>query len=350
MIYALIMFACIAIYPIVANGIRPCERLSKKRRIYYCFVIAFLFFLVAALRGVDVGVDVGTYSYVLYPNISKLAWKDVLSYPTDHGFAVLVKILSFFSRDPQILLAVVGFFFAFSVAYCIYNLSVDYACSFLLLIPLLYFATSLSALRQTVALSFVLLGYVYTSRRQLARFMISVVLGTSFHVSAFFALPVYLLYSIKPTQKIRLLCLACFLFVYPFRRIILNFFLSFFYSDYSAYAVEAGTQITLILYICIWILYIILVDNLKPYSFELPFVVGILIQSFVPLNPNIFRLALYYQMTSLFLVPQILHSKKMDNGARIVAWIGFAIIMFVMYFFFTAGAADTLPYLFFWEN
>ena len=45
-----------------------------------------------------------------------------------------------------------------------------------------------------------------------------------------------------------------------------------------------------------------------------------------------------------------LHSKKMDNGARIVAWIGFAIIMFVMYFFFTAGAADTLPYLFFWEN
>lgn len=330
------------------------EFASKKdsRKYVYCLILCAFLFLIAALRSPSVGYD--TRRYIShFKACSRLSWGDILTrYEDEPGFYLLAKFISLFTDNAQWMLAVIGLIFAGAIFKFIYGLSVDCQTSFLLLIPFQFYAFSLSGLRQAIAWSIVFVSYGFAKERKLWKFLLCIIAATIFHKSAMFSALIYFLYSIRMTRLKRLLFILMLPIIYFFKKPLLSYSLRWFYTDYVVYETVVGTLTTFFLYFIIWILYIYLCGALKKEQksgFEPVFMAGIVLQMFVSYEPNIFRLAFYYQISSLIIVPEILRSPKITDRSRSLAYFAFWAVMFLMYFGYTYNAGGMNPYSFFWQ-
>lgn len=369
MIYAVFMLGTIVFYAFVAvnwrstalyaDGTSAWRRIGKshyagreKKNYLYCILQCTVLFLIAALRSYKVGNDTGRY-ITHFQDCSRMSWSRLFStYDEEPGFYVLAKLISLFTDNAQWLFVVIALLFSVALFQFVFTLSKDSQVSFFLLIPFQFFGFTLSGLRQTMALSIVLISYKYVKERKIWKFLLCILLATVFHKSALFAVPLYFLYGIKMTAAKRAVYLVLMAVVYAFRLPIIRYGLQWFYTDYTAYDNEVGSLTTLVLYICIWILYVVLCGSSyadRHSGFEAVLMMGIMLQTFVAYEPNIFRLAMYYQISVLLLVPEILQSPKLDKRLRPIIYAAFWALMFLMYFRFTYYAAGMNPYKFFWQ-
>lgn len=328
---------------------------SKYNKIYFS-VAALLLFLIAALRNSVVGYDAANYFFNIR-HIYDMSWHKVFELHSDEpGFYVLAKFISQFTADPQVVLGAVGLIFAVSICLFIKRYSDAPDLSFCILIAFSFFAFSLSGLRQTLAISIVIISVIFAEKRKLIPFALCIALAYCFHNSALFACLIYFMFIKNGNFARRIIFLICIPIVTVFRRPLLNYGLSKFYSDYTPYDNEVGSYMTLLLYLLIWVVYIIFMDKdlqkeTKYIGFENMMMMGILLQIFVPIEPNIFRLAMYYQISSLIILPSaVKKSKAFDRNTKIVVYLCCIAVLTVMYFKFTYSDAGANPYFFFWEK
>jgi hypothetical protein len=126
------------------------------------------------------------------------------------------------------------------------------------------------------------------------------------------------------------------------------------YSDYRIdFEQSAGGWTTLFVYILILIVAAIFKTPLENSNCDFPFFFsmmyyGMIIQMFVPLQPNIFRVSMYYNIASIVLIPEIIGVQK-EGLSRFIAYSVFFILMGIQYYIFTYYAAGANPYSFFWQ-
>jgi hypothetical protein len=84
-----------------------------------------------------------------------------------------------------------------------------------------------------------------------------------------------------------------------------------------------------------------------PFFFSMMYY-GMIIQMFVPLQPNIFRVSMYYNIASIVLIPEIIGVQK-EGLSRFIAYSVFFILMGIQYYIFAYYAAGANPYSFFWQ-
>ena len=126
--------------------------ISSRRKVF-CFIMGTLLFLIAALRSESVGSD--TVRYISHFNeISAQPWSEVFKLDSDVMlFYIVAKIISLFTSNAQWFLAFVALVYSVAISVFIYKNSKDAAFSFLMLIPFMYFAFSMTGLKQTMAIS-----------------------------------------------------------------------------------------------------------------------------------------------------------------------------------------------------
>lgn len=156
-----------------------------RQKVYLLFVFSMLA-TVASLRAYTVGVDTHQY-YFNYELISKIDWQAHTEIRYELGFFSLCKILYNISPDPQLLVIVTSCFICFSVGVFLYKNSNDVIFSSFLFISLNVFSFYLTAMRQALAISIILLGIEFLKKptfRNIVFYILIVFLAMQFHNSA----------------------------------------------------------------------------------------------------------------------------------------------------------------------
>jgi len=226
------MYLFIAIFFTIAYCF--CCRGNQNTRRNYIVFVTIILILLSALRHPAVGND--TYGYIRnLLQADSENWKDilqnfVLKYTNpgeigkDPGYALFNKLISIFSTNSVVLFLIVAAILMIPFGIFVYrNVRKMAGILFAYLFYLNFFYSYLpnSAIRQSIALACVLVGYLIlqsTTKKKLLKFVLFVLLASFFHKSALVALLFPLsTYIINPKYILRLglIGFIAMLFLYP---------------------------------------------------------------------------------------------------------------------------------------
>ena len=156
---------------------------EKKNRNALFFFFAFLTVLIM-LRHESVGNDTKNYIY-FFERFSNMSWNDVGKDSIEFGFAYFNKIISVFSKDPQMFLAIA----AIAVSAMIYptyrRLCTDASLTIVIYCIMSTFVMMFSGIRQMLAIGVGVVAYEFARNKKIISFVLCVILAITFHTSAF---------------------------------------------------------------------------------------------------------------------------------------------------------------------
>lgn len=215
---------------------RTKEGFQKKWRGVACIVAAVQLFLISALR-TDTGFDLSNYK-IIFTEISHLKIKDFLGHPVEKGYETLNAIIAMFTQNFQWVIVITSFITIFFLTIAIYRYSENCILSFLLYVPFFYFFT-LSGIRQGIAFSISLLSFQFLREKKFWKYLVVILVATSFHYTAIIMLPAYFLVNVKLNWK-RMSALGVIAFiVYLFTEKIF-LVMTQLIPKYSPYGTEEG--------------------------------------------------------------------------------------------------------------
>lgn len=165
---------------------------------FACLVIAVLS-LVSGLRW-QVGTDYINYA-ILYEDIRTGGYAAVADQGIEIGFVAVCSFFSLFTQSPYAMFL----FFAFVINILIVlalrdNSSLFWFAVVLYLLKYTYYST-FNILRQSCAMAIVFYGTKYITKGEFKKYLICVLLASTFHVSALIMLPVYFFVRLKAWSK-----------------------------------------------------------------------------------------------------------------------------------------------------
>lgn len=330
---------------------------NKSCNIFLIFLASMLLFLISSFRSISFGTDTIGYvnSYILlgYRNLSDLWLNFITNTGKDPFFYLVSKIVNLTGASYQIWLAAIAGIFSYSIAKLIDKYSEEPYLSFVSLISLGYFYFSLTGLRQTMALSFIVLSYNYLRERKLIAFVTLVIMGSLFHSTAIIFLIAYPISNIKVGWKQTLGILMLFIGVYFFknqvREIISYFNIIEVYQSYNEREVAlsfSGFIIQLFIYLfCLWFKDDILKDDIKNQSLYNLLFLGLVFQLLAVIIAEFFRISMYFSIFGIILIPNALNKIK-DKNLKIIVYL--LVFSAFMLYLFRNGTFN--GYKFYWQG
>jgi len=326
---------------------------------------------ILGLRAAGVGAD--THNYLHFYNLVKeLDWQIILEDRFEIGYKLINKFFALLGFGDQLFLFGISALIIIPVAIFIYKNSHNIYLSFYFYITFGFYAASFNTLRQCIAYGFVLLSFNFIKEKKPIPFLITVFLASTFHISALFFLPAYFLARIKLTKVTISILGILTLILFTFRFQIMNLVVSSIFENYSI--VQTGAYewltFTLIIFIGAMLFYPTnksethnncLQDTtgaLKSVNTEVTTIrmyyiltlIGIIIMLFATTASNVMRIANYYYIFIILLIPAVLtrtKNKYVKAIITIVLFIGMGIVY--IYFLNTPSDHRYVPYEFFWH-
>ena len=255
------MIFAVSLFVLVLSFLLGNNNSEEWNRARYIVIISFILIIVSGLRHFGVGND--TYSYILeFQSYANYSYDDLLSNFTDYylhpgengngkdpGFAILCSLLTSISTEPLFFEFTIAAFLLSSLArfFYVYITSMKgLTLAYIYYITSFYIYLPNSSARQSLALGFLLIGFVMLRKSKGSLlFCIFCVLASFFHKSSLIALvvlPVYYLVNLK-----LLYCVSVFAFpiILTFNRQV-GIYLTSFSDIYSVYGTsdfyERGTK------------------------------------------------------------------------------------------------------------
>lgn len=322
-----------------------------------CFFI--ILFLLLALRSETVGIDVQAYKYY-FQSISELGWDRIFSYNLEAGYILLNKIISVFTQNYNIFLAVVAAICVYPI-YLVYKQNIENAgISIVIFINMSMFVMMFSGLRQSIAIALGMLAFICVQKKRWILFILITAIAITFHQSAFMILFMYPAYYYHLTKKSLYFIIPTIIITLIFNKEIFYLLLQILpqkYNDISLIG-ETGAY-TMILLLIIFILYAFIIPDesiLDQNTIGLRnfLVLSLFIQIFAPIHATAMRMNYYYLVFIPLLIPKIMIKGK-ENWKNTVELSKIVILLFFTAFFFYHAYTSTnnlnvFPYHFFWEN
>jgi hypothetical protein len=320
----------------------------------YLAIIAGLFlFLISALRSIEYGSDtinyIERYNSLPYISISEIILNLITLNGKDPFFYLISKVFNLLGLNSQIWLGVIAAFFSFAVYKFIKNYSDDVFISYLALISLGYFYFSLTGLRQTVALSILVLSYKYLRERKLYPFILLVLFGSLFHFSALIFLIAYPMAYVRIGWKQLIGTLIAMglsvLFGNQVRSIIgLAETLGSYANQQVSLSISGFIiQLCIFLYCLIYRKEIIKGDYNNLSLYNLLFL-GLVFQAFSGVIAEFFRISLYFSIFGIILITKALSSERNRKLRLIVYYL--VLLSFTSYILLNE---NLINYRFFWQ-
>lgn len=166
---------------------------SKILKRFFELLIIFQLSFICGFRGYSVGWDTQNYANHFF-RASILSFNEaILVWNEEVGYSLLQYLIAIISNSPTLLFYVIGLFYSISVTRFITRYSKSWALSYALFIALGLYTFSMTALRQTVAIGFILFAYDSLWDRKLYKFLLLTIIASTFHFSALVFLPAYYL-------------------------------------------------------------------------------------------------------------------------------------------------------------
>lgn len=331
----------------------------KKNRKLYLAISIFLLFLLMGLRSYNIGTD--TYSYCMnYFEISTIPWHEIFSKELslgnkNYGFFILNKLIFMILPESYVfyLMSVSGIV-SFSIYKFILKFSKNYLMSLVILFSLGFIFFFMSGIKQTLAISFVLLSYIKLKEKNYLKFILMVLLAASFHNTALIVLSALVVFKLKIKKLYFLLIPTIVIFSILFQKKIAYFFQKLISNGkYANYGVNyiAVNNLTGLYIQCVIILFVLILvgyklkkdEELQFYIFI--YSIGIFFQTLTPVIAEFFRISMYFSIISCVMLPYAILNSKYKQKKFI---IGMIILLFIFYFYIANRENNSfIPYEFF---
>ncbi len=187
----------------VLLGFLLCEfRPHKIKKAIYLVVVGVCFTLIAGFR-YGIGYDFFSYQ-TIFSRVIATPWEKLLTFREEIGFIAILKLISFFTTDGQMMYVAMAIIISlvFAVFVFFYIKDRDAWIASLAYITLGFFYGTMNLVRQYFAATICLYAIHYMKKRKLIPFIIFVLIATSIHKSSLVLLPIYFIANIKPNWKI----------------------------------------------------------------------------------------------------------------------------------------------------
>ena len=192
----IVLFALAIILGIPLAG----RKSTNAKKIVYLSVI-FGFMLVMTVLRYGIGNDY--FSYIrIFQEINLASWGELLTLGYEPLFALITKLITLFSANPEVMYGIYAVLILAPVAYSIYRHSDNVWLSVTVYLCLTFFYTSLNFIRQSMSVSIIILAYGFIKEKKLVPALIMAVAAMTFHYTAAVFIPLFLLaFFLKPTKK-----------------------------------------------------------------------------------------------------------------------------------------------------
>lgn len=334
----------------------------KNQRKYAVISMGIVLFLFAALRKYTVGIDTGSY-FKEFRDDARMEFAQLFKIreTRDPVFHAFMKILSYFSPDPQIMLVVVSGIVAVGISLIAYYLPGNPLFIFSMFICFRIYSFTFSGLRQAIAMALTWIAFIFLIKEKNFWYLIFTFLATLFHASAICFILGFFIYKIKSNKLFFTIAVLFFGMFFVLGNTlldkILNLVLPGRFGGYIDRASDAsfGFGLNTVCYFlmtafCLLFYFINknasnknkISDTLIRFSFigTVIFLVG---EGF----PNLFRISYYFIIYLYPLFAEILNNvfDKKDYTLIQTFLIG---LLFIQYIYLGPGAGTNV-YTFFWQ-
>lgn len=360
-IYLLYILITLAVYYTVLGGSRVYKLESgtiaqKNRKAFSCFA-GVLLWAIMALRGVSVGSDTINY-FTRYDNIERPEFSLMSVAGQEWGFDMLEYICSSLGMGWQVFLALVSAIIIIPVTELFHKYSANVWMSFFLYLTIGLFSVNMSAMRQSLAVSMVVVAMIAMLEKKYIKFVIFILVGSLFHFSAIFALlmGVVPLVKFKSRRQLAWLLLipvvarvAGHLFLGGLESLMPVRYLDNFSSDLVMNPILEAVWISILLFsfLSLSINRKVTKDDFQFYFMTVLFVASVELSYSVYLAS---RLAFYFESAVMVAIPSaILRFRKKDTRTILMLCVFSLCFAFLI---ISSSGSDTLAifdYKFFWQ-
>lgn len=341
----------IGVYSLFYKLLSNRRRNNKTIKKLLISIVTLQLFIILALRKNTVGVDINGYIRQFH-YISYSTFNDILLLRHEIGYKLLVKFISYITNNEQVFLAIIAGISIFPIGRFIYKYSKMPFISFALYISFNFYAFVFSGLRQAIAFSIVFISYDYIREQKLFKFLVTVILAALFHKSAIFFIPAYAISKIKLNKKSMSAFLLGSLLIFVFRRSIMELVTKYIFDSYNIVESRSFTWFLLSLFIYIICLLFnkgTIERNYRSNELYMLVATGISIMLFATVATNAMRMANYYYIFSILLVPEVIYSIKDSKLALLCAYLLIIGIVILSFWFLYNDGYGIVPYQYFWE-
>lgn len=330
------------------------KKVRNKRR--YLIVSGVILVFISGFRSVFKGMDDTLVYYNMYINDVMMTYEQIWqNVDKDVFYHIFSKFLSsIYGKNFQCLLITFATIYVGAFCYIVYKESPNSLISFIVLIGMSFFKFSMSGIRQGLAIAFVMLSYFSLKERKLLLFLLLVFIASCFHKSAAIFLVAYPFSMLGFNKK------SFFLYFILILMFILNgdVLVRQFATEVSVYderfAEYATTEksltyagfIQLLLFLGFTLYYY------KYFSYKdkdcstltVLLVLAIIFQTFAVFIAEMFRVAMYFSMFLVILVPRVIESIPLQKR-KLITVIICGLLLFYFY-----SIPHKLEYDFYWND
>jgi hypothetical protein len=327
------------------------EKSNGKSFVIFSFTLIIIF---QSIRKWTVGIDIVTYlSFFEQLGSGSVKNFSELYSGVETGFLYYNKLIATFTSDHQIFLGIVSASIFIPIAYVIYKNSSNSYLSIIYLITLGIYNFTFSGIRQSLAIGITFLSYEFIKSKQWVRFLLIILLASTFHKSAFVFLPAYLLYNIKIEKKHFILVLGIISVIFIFKSFLLKFLISSTFEKYSSSisSESTGAYTMFLVMLTIYTASILVQgktkDPLSLNAFSNFMLVAVVIQISASESQVSMRAGYYYYLFTILLLPEIITAfdgKKVQNTISAIS-----VILCLTFYYIITNATALNPFTFYWE-
>lgn len=349
-VYFLLYFVILAIKAVEKSKLKLYKYKNEIIKIVFIIII-----IIIGLRNIKMGNDLPGY-LLSFRLCERFSLQEMILLRGDNyeiGYIVFMKLVSLFTNNENVFLLVCAITSIAPIAYVIIKKNSDWFFSTITFIALPSFLMLFSALRQSIAFAICFYSILFIQEKKPFKFMICIFIACLFHSSSIIFVIAYPLYYIRIPQKYRLSSLICIALIYIFRIQLFTLISPFLDKQYVS--INITDSIGIYFFLILIYLTSILFSNcnkkeMNGYLNILYF--GIVCQSFVSINNMAMRIAEYFILILVLLIPQMLFDIKLKVNKQIIT-IAFSVLLVIMGLMFLyqggQGWAKSYPYLWFWN-
>lgn len=341
----------LALFPVILGMFFSRINEQRKQKTIYFIICGAVMLFIMGCRDNSLG-SVDTYHYYsrMEYAISCGTWEGFYNpdlYET--GFQVFMFILSRFFQHPQWILVLSSLFYIISIFYFIDHNSEEISLSTTIYISLGLMTFHLQGMRQAMAMCICLFAYEQAKKKRFLKFLLLVLLATTFHQTAIIFIFIYWLVKLKLNRRnvflVAIISLAAIAFSAP----LVNFANMIFNEEYSG-AVDSGGLIATAIYIITLIVcYIYYYSHEEDFRSPLVFVMIIGTATYLMRYTGVMiaeRISFYFAFSQIALIP--LATKIVKPRERIIVDT-IIVLLAVGLFAYRLGDSGFLPYAFYWD-
>lgn len=333
----------------------------KNNRKKFCIFSGMLFFLLVALRNVEIGInDTLNVYYPMFLKMQEYSFSEIFFNPNLSGevFFAITKVLGMFISNFQIYLAIVGIPYIFCVFYFINKHSKHILLSTIIFLSL-YYLYSFFLLRQVIAMGILLLSYDFLKDKKPLKFVITVLIATLFHQTAIVFLFAYPFCVFNKFGKKNYFYIIIFYILANILPQFIFFLIDTFdftgnlanYIRHGIYDTSGSVSMFGLLITVVMLVFANFYKKKSSFEDDLVYnlsTVGSVLFSLSGVVSEFYRLALFFSIFNIILIPNVIENEK--NKFRKNIFIFGIVFISVLYFLVRSiNNINANPYMFFWR-